>query len=104
MAKRLGKFVKEGVLKMTDEEISELGSSTMCVLYGYNNYNASVAHIMELKAEVLKDYPETKDENMEVWFIGNGESIRHARMTMLCVRIPVEDFFKLRANNEISTL
>ena len=102
--KELKRFIQEGTLKMSDDEIREACKESIGILYGFNNYGCNLTHINELKECILKDYPDTKDKDIEVWFISNTESIRHARFTMLKVSIPTEDFIKLRTEGQIYIL
>ena len=102
--KELKRFIHEGTLKMSDDKIRETCKESIGILYGFNNYGCNLTHINELKECILKDYPDTKDEDIEVWFISNTESIRHARFTMLRVSIPTEDFIKLRTEGQIYIL
>lgn len=104
MGKELKKFVLEGTLKMSDDEIRQKCIENIGILYGFNNYSCNLTHINELKGCILKDYPDTKDEDIEVWFIDKTESIRHARFTMLRIYIPIEDFIKLRTEGQIYIL
>lgn len=104
MAKELKRFIQEGTFKMSDEEIRQTCKENIGILYGFNNYGCNLKHINELKECILKDYPDTKDEDIEVWFISNTESIKHARFTLLRVCIPTEDFIKLRTEGQIYIL
>lgn len=105
MAKELKRFAQEDILlKMSDSQIRQTGRKRIGVLYGFNNYGCNLKHINELKKYILEDYPDTKDEDIEVWYISDTESIKHARFTMLRVTIPTEDFIKLRTNREIYVL
>ena len=102
--KEIKRFIGEHVLKLTDDEIRKRNPEVIGLLYGFNNYNCDLKHINELKGLFLKDYPDTKDEDIEVWCIRDYESIRHARFTMIKVTIPTEDFIKLRTDGEIYIL
>lgn len=104
MAKELKRFIQEEILKMSDNEIRKTCKCNIGILYGFNNYKCNLKHINELKKCILKDYPNVKDEDIEVWFISDTMSIRHARFTMLRVTISTEDFIKLRSNGEIYIL
>lgn len=104
MAKELKRFLHESALKLTDDEIREQCEEKIRIFYGFNNYGCNLVHINELRECILKDYPDTKDEDIEVWFVSAAESIRHARFTMLTVPIPTEDFIKLRNKRQIFIL
>ena len=102
--KKMGRFIQEGTWRMTDDEIREVCKEKIGVLYGFNNYGCNLIHINELREGILKEYPNTKDEDIEVWWIRDTQSIRHARFTMLRVAIPTEDFIKLRKERQIDIL
>lgn len=102
--KELKRFIQEGTLRMSDEEIRQACKEKIGVLYGFNNYGCNLTHINELRECILNDYPDTKDEDIEVWWIRDTQSIRHARFTMLYVAIPTEDFIRLRADGKIFIL
>ena len=97
-------YMYEGALDLSDDEIRNHHKEYVRVLYGSNDYKCNLTHINELKECVLKNYPNTKDEDIEVLFISTTESIRHARFTMLSVPIPTEDFIKLRSEGQIYIL
>jgi hypothetical protein len=76
---------------MSDDEMrEEIKGKMIYVLYGFNNYACNLTHINELRDLILQDYPETKDEDIEVRFIERSRS-KYARRTMLSTSIPVED-------------
>ena len=102
--KRLELYIQERNFCAPDDEIRRLCKEKIAVWYGFNNYQSSVKHILELCEAVRNDYPDMKDEEMEVWFVERHQSIRHARYTTLRVSIPVEDFIKLRQDGKISVL
>ena len=102
--KNLKRLVGENVFRLDDERIRELFPNGLNVFYGFNNYSCSMKHLNELKEHVLSDYPDTKDEDMEVAYILPFESIRHARFTMLIVGVPTEDFINLRKDGKIGIL
>ena len=104
MIKMFKRFVQEGTFKMSDEEIRQACKEKIGILYGFDSYGYNFGYINKLKGYILKDYPDVKDEDIEVWSISNTESIRHARFTMLRVSIPIEDFIKLRGNGNIYIL
>ena len=102
--KDMTRFIDERTLGMSDDEIRGNCKEKIGILYGFNNYGCNLTHINELKECILKDYPGTKDDDIEVWWIRDTQSIRHARFTMLYVAIPTEDFIKLRADRQIYIL
>ena len=94
--------MQEGTLKMSDDEIRKQCKESVGILYGFNTYGCSVKHINELCEAVHQDYTDIKDEDIEVWYILPSQSIRHARSTMLWVKIPIENFIKLRKEGKIN--
>ncbi len=102
--KELKRFIQEGTLRMMDDEIRQSYKEKIGVLYGFNNYGCNLKHINELRECILRDYPNTLDEDIEVWWIRDTQSIRHTRFTMLYVAIPTEDFIKLRTEGQIYIL
>lgn len=107
MAKEVKKFIEDSILKMTDDEIRLSFKEKIGVFYGFNtfnNYECNLKHVNELREYVLKDYPNTSDKDIEVWWIKDTQSIRHARFTMLYIAIPTEDFIKLKAEGQIYIL
>lgn len=105
MAKELKRFVQEGVFKMTDEQLREnCYNDSVGVFYSFGYYSANMKHLNEIKEEIVKDYPNKKDEDIEVWYIQSTESIRHARFTMLWTKIPINDYFLLKHEGKIAIL
>lgn len=100
----LFKCVHNRIYRMSDDEIKNTCGKSVGVLYGFNSYGCDLTHINELKNAILNDYPDIKDEDIEVWYIQPHQSDSHARHTMLRIRISTEDFIKLRANKEIYIL
>ena len=88
----------------SDDVIMLSDAKTVGVYYSFNNYSCNLAHINALKEEILKDYPDMRDEDIEVQYILHNESIRHARFTVLRVSIPKEEFIRLRKENLIHML
>lgn len=97
--KKLIRCIYHEACNLSDEEIRNFNGGKILVWYGFNNYSRNLTHINELKKIILQEYPETRDEDIEVFFIENSRV--YARHTMLTVAIPVEDFIRLRANDEI---
>lgn len=98
----LEKYVSESVFLMSEEELREACSwGSVGIHYAFNNYEESVHHILQLRDEVLKDYPNLTDKDMAVWKINRQESIRHAGYTTLFVQIPIDEYLKLRREHKI---
>lgn len=102
--KRCDRLACEATLLASDEVIMQAETKTVGLYYAFNNYSCNLVHINELKEEILKDYPDTKDEDIEVYRVLPTESIRHARFTVLRVSIPKEEFIRLRNENLIHIL
>lgn len=90
---------------MSEEEVMRIfGETGVCVFYAFDNYNHSVAHILRLREEVLKEYPDMKDSEMSIREFTRDETSRFASHTVLAVTIPAEDYLKLRKAHEIKPL
>ena len=99
---RREKYVDERIFRMNEEEVRKLCTNgDIGIHYAYNCYAEDVGHILRLREEVLKDYPDMSDKDMGIWKISRHESIRHASYTTLYVHIPLEDYFKLKEAGEI---
>lgn len=85
------RFIQEEYFKFTKEDLQQ--DTHIWVYYGSNNYNNDLKHLLTLKAEVLKDYPEVTDDEMHVECISSHDSRRHAGFTMLHVAIPIDVYF-----------
>lgn len=98
----LEKYVSESMFFASYEELRELCSwGTVGIHYAFNCFDESVHHILKLKDEVLKDYPNLTDKDMTVWKISCKESVRHVGYTTLFVHIPINDYLKLRREHKI---
>lgn len=104
MSKRLERYIREENYHAPDDEIRELCKNGISIWYGFDTYQNSVKHIHELCEAIRSEYPDAKDEDMEVWFVEPHQSIRHARFTTLRVKIPTEDFIRLRQERKIGIL
>ena len=99
------KFIQEGVFNWDEETLrKEIPWEKIIILYGTNNYECNLNHIEKLKNKILEDYPETKNEDIEVRYILHTESRRHARFTMLAVSIDLDEYIRLRNKGEIHIL
>lgn len=97
--KMIKKFAHESAFKSTDTTVEKIG-----IFYGFNNYGCTLQHINELKNAVLIDFPDMKDEDIEVWKITTNQSLRNAQKTMLHVMIPYDTFKKFNEQNLINML
>lgn len=98
----LEKYIAEDLFLMSEEELRKVCSwGTVGIHYAFNHYGESVEHIIQLRDEVLKDYPNMSEKDMTVWKISRQESIRHAGYTTLFVQIPINDYLKLRREHRI---
>ncbi len=97
------KMIDANTFRMSDEEVRRIFyRGTIDIHYATCGYDDSVEHILFLRDEILKDYPEKKNSEMTVWVISEHESCRHVGFTTLWVGIPVEDYLKLRKNGEVT--
>ena len=102
MSKRLERYIQERNFNITTEELKDM--TRIGIFYGFNNYSCSVQHILELAEAVRQEYPNISNDDMNIWYVERSQSIRHAGYTTLYVSIPVEDFIRLRMNDEIGIL
>lgn len=99
------KYVDERTFYMNEEELKKVYSDgDISIHYAFNNYRNDVQHVLDLRDEVLKDYPNMRERDMTVWVIGDHESIRHARVTTLVVNISVDDYLKLKKERKVGIL
>lgn len=104
MAREIKRFAIEGIFYLPDDGIRKLCKKNISVLYGSNLYSSNLKYINEIKQAIYKDYPDKNDEDLEVFYVTHTESSRHARMMMIHVKIPVEDFIKFRQEGQIYLL
>lgn len=104
MSKRLERYIMDRNYHTSDEEILRLCPDVIGIFYGFNNYMCNVTHIKELVDAVHAEYPEIKEEDMNIWYVEKHMSIRHAGYTVLRVSIPTIDYLKMRKNHEIGIL
>ena len=103
--KTLERYVDETTFRMNEEELKKTYlHGCIGIHYAFNNYRSDVNHILELRDEVLKDYPNMSADEMEVRIIGRHESTRHAGVTTLFVGIPIDDYLKLYKEDKIGIL
>lgn len=107
------KFVPDMDLKMTDEEI--LKCKMKRVLYGATGYNRKLSDVMKIRAVIALEYPDIKDDDIEIVEVkkeSNGhvrsmtgfESRYYANQIMLSCRIPSEDYLRLLHDGKIKSL
>lgn len=101
--KMLERYVSESTFFMSEDEVrAQYPHGFVGIHYAFNNYRNDVQHILDLKAEVLKDYPNMSIRDMTIWVISNKDSIRHAGVTTLFVRVPIDEYLKLRREEKIN--
>ncbi len=94
----LVRLVDEITFRMNEEELRNSSLyGRIGVYYAFENYGHSVQHVLELRDEVLKDFPEMKDSDMEVRELSKRETNRHACYTTIYISIPIDDYLKLKA-------
>ena len=104
MSKRLERYIQERNFNISAEELKDMDMTRIGIFYGFNNYSCSVQHVLELAEAVRQEYPNISNDDMSIWYLEHSQSIRHAGYTTLYVPIPVDDFIRLRMNNEIGIL
>lgn len=98
----LEKYVDERTYHLTEEELRKVYTyGSVGIHYAFNDYRNDVQKIIDLSTEVHKDYPGMRNDEMTIWVISDKESIRHAKVTTLFIQIPIEDYLKLRNQNQI---
>lgn len=98
-------YAQEGTYQMSDSQLKKTSyGDKVGVLYGFNNYCRNVDVINQLAEYIKKDFPTIENKDMEVWYIQNSQSRRHAGYTMLWIMIPVGDFIRLRNEGIINIL
>ena len=96
------RLVRESVFKMNEEELrKKFPYGKVGVHYAIDSRNHSITHVLALRNEVLKDYPNMKDCDMNVCTVARGSTIRFGDITTLFVTIPIDDYLKLRKENKI---
>ena len=96
------RLVRESVFKMSEEELrKKFPYGKVGVHYAIGSNDHSIAHVHALQAEVLRDYPNMKDRDMNVCTVTRGSAIRYGDITTLFVPIPIDDYLKLRKENKI---
>lgn len=104
MVKNLERYIQERNFYAPDDELRTLCPTSIGIFYAFNTYSCSLEHIKELAEAVRKEYPTLRDDQMNIWYVERSQSIRHACLTTLYVSIPIEDFIRMRQNNEIRIL
>lgn len=104
MAKRLEKYISSVNFHATDDELRELCPTHICVYYAFDSYANNLHHIMDLASAIKNEYPNIQEKDMTVWFVNSNQSRRHVGYTTLYVPIPIEDYLRMRHNNEINIL
>lgn len=94
----LVRLVDEITFRMSEDELRNSSLyGQVGVYYAFENYGHSVQHVLELRDEVLKDFPKMKDSDMEVRELSMRETNKHAFYTSLYISIPIDDYLKLKA-------
>lgn len=87
----------------TDEEIIEHGEkfSGIRIAYGSNSYNKKVSRVNEIFSWIKEDYPDIKEDDVEIRVLTKGDSIWIAYTLVLEFVVPAEEFIRLRNSGEI---
>lgn len=87
----------------TDEEIMEHGKmfSGIRIAYGSNSYNKKVSRVNEMFCWIKEDYPDIKEDDVEIRVLTRDDSIWIAHTLVLEFVISAEEFIRLRNSGEI---
>ena len=87
----------------TDEEIIEHGKrfSGIRIAYGSNSYNKKVSRVNEMFCWIKEDYPDIKEDDVEIRVLTRDDSIWIAHTLVLEFVISAEEFIRLRNANMI---
>lgn len=70
-------------------------SETVGVYYGFDTYNRSAEHHLELLGLIHEEFPNLPLKEIDFYEITTGQSNRHAHQTMAHISVPV-DYVKER--------
>lgn len=82
----------------TDEEIVEFGKrySGIRIAYGSDSYNKKVSRVNEIFGWIKEDYPDIKEDDVEIRVLTKNDSIWIAHTLVLEFVISAEEFIRLR--------
>lgn len=82
----------------TDEKIMEYGKrfSGICIAYGSNSYNKKMSRVNEMFRWIKEDYPDIKEDDVEIRVLTRDDSIWIAHTLVLEFVVPAEEFIRLR--------
>jgi hypothetical protein len=98
------RYASKNILELPDVSFNDLCFKTAPVFYGTNSRKNTMAQVLELRECVRQDYPDIKDEDIEVLSITSKVSERFAGYTMVRIDMPLDDFVKLRDSKDIYNL
>ena len=94
------RLVGEKIFRMHEADLRDAQSDgEVGVYYSSTNYQHSLEHVLQLRQEILKDFPNMKDSEMEVMEVRSKNNTGH---TALYIRIPIDEYLKLRNAGKIS--
>lgn len=85
---RLEKYVHGSVL--ADLKVGVFKGETVGVYYGFDTYNRSAEHHLELLGLIHEEFPNLPLKEIDFYEITTGQSNRHAHQTMAHISIPTE--------------
>lgn len=87
----------------TDEEIMEHGKmfSGIRIAYGSNSYNKKVSRVNEMFCWIKEDYPDIKEDDVEIRVLTRDDSNWIAHTLVLEFVVSAEEFIRLRNSGEI---
>lgn len=82
----------------TDEEIIEHGEKFggIYIAYGSNSYNKRVSRVNEIFGWIKEDYPNIKEDDVEIRVLTRDDSIWIAHTLVLDFKVSAEEFIRLR--------
>lgn len=82
----------------TDEEIMEHGKkfNGIRIAYGSNRYNKKISRVNEMFNWIKEDYPDIKEDDVEIRVLTRNDSIWIAHTLVLEFVISAEEFIRLR--------
>ena len=99
------RLVDEFTFKASNEQIRAwYKSGNVRVYYCPTVCSGTVQTINQLRDEILKEFPNIKEEDMHILVISEKSSSTHAKFTTIFTGIPVDDFLRLRSENKIGIL
>ena len=97
-------LVNDRTFRMNEEQLRAAhpkGKVGVHYAHAFNSYRRDLQHLLNLRDEVLKDYPNMSEKEMEVWELLETQSVWNEGFITLYVSIPIDDYLKLRREDKI---